>query len=377
MVRLLCSLRFLIAVLGVLGGAAGPGAQAQEDAASRRAAIEAMYPVMMRELEARNFGRARNICDQAIIWEPQNPVHHYNLACIEAQAGGPRLAQAMGELELAIALGFNDPVHLQGDPDLLPLHGDPKFGALVRKVITNATSVLADPARPAPAAGPSAPATSIPDDRPAAAAFRHGVPVGLYYLTRYWPETHVVENAAWYFAPDGTVYQNLEHGFSRADLQEHAGRKGQASADGKKLLITWGDQATTESELERDGAGFVWDRGIFSPIAAFTDRGEVAGVYEGSAPATGPRASGAAFPQRLELQRDGSFRWTGCPFTRPTDAANPPVEQGQWELRGFSLLLTTARGTLVRGLAFPDDDEKTPVDPDRMYFAGTLYKRMP
>src|SRR5687767_4918289 len=79
---------------------------AQNDAASRRAAIEGMYPVMIGALEAKNFGRARNICEQAIVWEPQNPVHHYNLACIEAQAGGTRIAYAWGALELAIALGF-------------------------------------------------------------------------------------------------------------------------------------------------------------------------------------------------------------------------------------------------------------------------------
>src|SRR5687767_10161562 len=55
------------------------GVEAQNDPASRRAAIEGMYPIMMHAMETKNFGRARNICDQAIMWEPQNPVHHYNL----------------------------------------------------------------------------------------------------------------------------------------------------------------------------------------------------------------------------------------------------------------------------------------------------------
>src|SRR5438552_2970327 len=80
----------------------------KNDPESRRAAIEAVYRVMIAAMEAKNFGRARNICDQAIMWEPQNPVHHYNLACIEAQAGGARLRYAMSELELAVALGFNE-----------------------------------------------------------------------------------------------------------------------------------------------------------------------------------------------------------------------------------------------------------------------------
>src|ERR1041384_6413932 len=115
--------RLLPSILAVLTLFTSP-LRAQNDPESRREAIEAIYPVMIAALEAKNFGRARNICDQAIIWEPQNPVHHYNLACIEAQAGGARLPYAMGALELAVALGFNDELHLKNDPDLVPLHSN-------------------------------------------------------------------------------------------------------------------------------------------------------------------------------------------------------------------------------------------------------------
>lgn len=131
---LIRSLVFLISLAGLFPS---PAVRAQEDAVERRAAIEGMYPVMLQALEARNFGRARNICDQAIIWEPQNPVHHYNLACIEAQASGDRLPRAIGALELAVALGFNDSIHLQNDPDLAPLRDDPKFAEIARKVAEN------------------------------------------------------------------------------------------------------------------------------------------------------------------------------------------------------------------------------------------------
>jgi len=124
-------LRFLLVL--VSGVAAIAPARAQNDAASRREAIDLMYPVMISALETKNFSRARKICDQVILWEPQNPVHHYNLACIEAQAGGPRLPYALGALDLSIALGFDDVDHLKTDPDLAPLHGDPKFADLIRK----------------------------------------------------------------------------------------------------------------------------------------------------------------------------------------------------------------------------------------------------
>src|SRR5262245_58000384 len=117
--------RWVVCVMVAATFGWGPAAHAQNDPASRRAAIEAIYPIMINALQAKNFGRARNICDQAIMWEPQNPVHHYNLACIEAQAGGPRIPYAWGALELAIALGFNDAEFLQRDPDLAPLRSDP------------------------------------------------------------------------------------------------------------------------------------------------------------------------------------------------------------------------------------------------------------
>src|SRR4051812_9647270 len=163
--------------------AAAAGAWGQDDTASRRAAIEGMYPVMIEALEAKNFGRARNICDQAIIWEPQNPVHHYNLACIEAQAGGARLPYAFGALELAIALGFNDADHMRLDPDLAPIRGDPRFNELLRKTTNNASADLAIagitiPPPPAKKSEdkPQTPAATSPET-PEPASYRDGVPV--------------------------------------------------------------------------------------------------------------------------------------------------------------------------------------------------------
>ena len=137
MTRLLSAhLHFLSRLwLSVIAGlVAGSPAPAQNTPADRAELIEAIYPVMIAALEAKQFGRARNICDQVILWEPQNPVHHYNLACIEAQAGGTRLAYALGALDLAAALGFNDHEHLRTDPDLNSLHGEAKFAEIARRV---------------------------------------------------------------------------------------------------------------------------------------------------------------------------------------------------------------------------------------------------
>ncbi len=379
------SSRFLFRFLAValLPFAAVQPLRAQNDPASRRAAIEAIYPLMIQALETKNYGRARNICEQAIAWEPQHPLHHYNLACIEAQVGGTRLPIALGELQLAVALGFDDAAHLQNDPDLAPLHRDPKFAAIIRNVAHNASAAAAQPAiviPPAPSKA-TAPTIAAADssgvfEQPAPAAFQDGVPVGLYLMSRYFPLTRTAELLAWYFAPDGRVYQNLRHGFSANDLAAHAGPRGQARANGHQLEVRWSDGRESKAGLERDGTGFIWDRGIFTAIGPFENPAAVAGIYEGDEPATGELRT---LPTRLELRADGSFVWTGVTLSTSgsTQADANRNSRGRWELRGCSLILTAENTPPLRRLALPSDDEKTPIKPDRMFFGGAMYRHLP
>lgn len=357
---------------------------AQNDAVSRRAAIEGMYPIMMSALEAKNFGRARNICDQAIMWEPQNPVHHYNLACIEAQAGGARLPYAWGALELALALGFDDVDHLKTDPDLFPLHSDPKFADLVRKVTFNLSTGAAIASLKIPETVEKSTATTtgtVEIDQPVAPAFQDELPVGMYFMTHYTPATQSVEKAVWYFAPGGTVFCQLEAGFSKADLAGHAGPRGKLTRREGGLEITWSDGRETLSKMERDGSGFAWDMRFFSPVTAFDAASEAVGVYECSE--SMPPGTSAAVSQRLDLRSDGTFGWDGVALTA-SEPRKPVAKSGhnesttgRWELSGFSLQLTTSNGVTLRRFVFPSDDEKTVIKPDRMFFAGLMFKRRP
>jgi hypothetical protein len=358
---------------------------AQNDAASRRAAIDGMYPVMLGALEAKNFGRARNICEQAILWEPQNPAHHYNLACIEAQAGGTRIPYAWGALELAIALGFNDVNHLQTDPDLAPLRREPRFTDLVRNVAfgisagnaVGATTLRTDHAKhsiPSNAAGEI--------EEPARAEFKDEVPVGLYLMSRYATATLQHELSVWYFAPDRKVYRGLENGFSAADLASHPGLRGSITRKGSLLEIAWSDGQRTTSAVEREGSGFTWDLGIYVPVQAFETAGDAAGVYEGSATLTVGQ-DGIPVAQRIELRADGTFAWQGASLrrtksgTQKISLGSKESSTGKWQIRGFSLVLTQIDGAVLRRFAFPDDDEKTVIRPDRMFFGGLMYKRRP
>jgi hypothetical protein len=357
-------------------------ARAQNDAVSQRAAIEAMYPIMMHALETKNFGRARNICDQAILWEPQNPVHHYNLACIEAQAGGDRLPHAWGALELAIALGFNDADHMKTDPDLLPLHRDPRFVDLVRKVAFRVSAGDDIAATNAPStSAPTSTAPLLDADQPVAQAFHDDLPVGLYFMTRYSPATQLVEKAVWYFTPGGEVYSQLEDGFSQADLSRHTGPRGKLKRGQGGLEITWSDGAKNTSKVERDGPGFVWNMCLFVPVVPFDHSSEAAGIYE--CVESLPPGIGTPVPLRLELRPDGTFTWEGVAFTsrdpRPPIVKSGPNQStsGRWEVSGFSLQLNTIAGVALRRFTFPDDDEKTVIKPDRMFFGGLMFKRRP
>ncbi len=360
------------------------GVHAQNDAASRRAAIEGMYPIMMHAMETKNFGRARNICDQAIMWEPQNPVHHYNLACIEAQAGGPRLPYAWGALELSIALGFEDAEHMRTDPDLVPLHGNPRFVDLVRKVAFNVTAgaAIASIEVPVPSAEKSATTSTAPaPELIGIASFHDGMPVGPYFMTRYTPATQSVEKSVWYFAPGGEVLSRLEAGISSSDLKAHDGARGKMKRSENDVAIAWADGRHTRAKLERDGGGFTWDMSLFTPITAFESARDVAGVYE--CVESFPPATGPAVNQRLDLREDGTFVWDGvsltgkAPESSATKSGHDRRTSGRWNLNAFSLQLTAADGSVFRRLVFPSDDDTTVIKPDRMFFAGVMFKRRP
>ena len=360
------------------------GLHAQNDPASRRAAIEGMYPIMMHALQTKSFGRARNICDQAILWEPQNPVHHYNLACIEAQAGGARLTHAWGALALSIALGFDDAEHMRTDPDLAPLRSDPRFADLVRKVAYDVSAGAAIDAIKIPESVGRSTATREAMAESAietVSSFRQDLPVGPYFMTRFTPATQTVEKSVWYFAPSGEVFSGLETGFTPAEVHAHAGPRGKIMPLEGKVLISWSDGRQTRARLEREGNEFTWDMMLFAPVQAFETSNEAAGVYE--CVESIPAGTGPSVPQRLELRIDGTFVWEGASYSAgaggliSVKSGHNETAAGTWEIDGFSLRLKAPDGIVLRRLVFPSDDDKTVIKPDRMFFAGVVFKRRP
>lgn len=208
----------------------------------------------------------------------------------------------------------------------------------------------------------------------------NGKPEGLYYMQKMWIATRFLEKSCWYFAPDGTFYENLNTGFSPEDLKAHKGSKGTYKVSGGMMEVTWSTGQTSKAPLEIVQGGFDWDTGSFLPVESFAAGKSIVGSYEGGA-SIGGGSNSVIVSKSLRLEADGRYTMSG--ITTATSTSNGTQArvggesegQGSWQLDGFSLTLVQSNGTTVQHIAFPFDDDKTPVYPDRIFVGGTMYKK--
>lgn len=214
--------------------------------------------------------------------------------------------------------------------------------------------------------------------QPAAAKWQSGAPVGLFFMTRFWPSSGSLEKSVWYFAPDGTVYENLTTGFSDADLAAHTGQKGKAVASGEEMEVTWSDGKKTKASFSRSATGFGFNAGIFTPVKPITNPESLAGRYEGGESLSGGRG---ATSNAIELRADGTYTSgsVGSVSSRSSEstvsAGGTATTGGKWSASSYSITLTDPSGKSTRHIAFPYDDASTPITPDHLYIGGILYKR--
>jgi hypothetical protein len=215
-------------------------------------------------------------------------------------------------------------------------------------------------------------------DEPPAASFSGGVPVGLYFMTRFTGTS--LEKAVWYFAPDGSVYQNLTEGFSAADLAAHKGYKGKAARSGDQVVVTWADGKSTKSNYKATATGFGWNGGIFTPVKPIASAAAIAGSYSGG----NSLASGGSWiagSSALELRADGTYSRGGVGSATSTSgrsqvsSGGTSAASGKWTAGKYSIAFTDESGKTVRQIAFPYDDSDTPITPDHLYIGGTMFKR--
>lgn len=76
---------------------------------------------------AHDWDTARRILEDAL-QETDAPVVHYQLACVEAQAGNTE--RAFAELEVAVNAADRFKRHAREDEDFAPIRDDPRFSAL-------------------------------------------------------------------------------------------------------------------------------------------------------------------------------------------------------------------------------------------------------
>ena len=216
--------------------------------------------------------------------------------------------------------------------------------------------------------------------QPVPATIANGKPVGLYYMQKYWIATRYLEKSCWYFAPDGTFYENLSTGFSPKDLEAHKWPKGTYQASAGNLEVTWSDGQSSKAELEMVPGGFNWDTGMYMPVEAFASDKPITGTYEGGS-SFGSEGNSIMVSKTLNLKADGSYSMTGISSTSTTSngtqvrAGGESEASGQWKLDGFILQLTGSDGAVTPHIAFPFDDAETPIYPDRIFVGGTMYKK--
>lgn len=221
-------------------------------------------------------------------------------------------------------------------------------------------------------------ASSVLGEGAARGTFRGGKPAGLWFMTKFWLATNHLEKAVWYFAPDGRLYVNPE-GITDDALAAHKGQSGTYDVAGNNLTIKWSDGSTSSNELERDGDGFAFDTGLYAPVDPFTDQSALAGSWEGGSSMSFGGGS-SILSKSLVIAADGTFTQSGAASIRAesdesvASAGGTSATRGRWSLDGYTMTLTYENGEIVRGVAFPFDDEETVFNPDRFYFAGIMYK---
>ncbi|GAA4495068.1 hypothetical protein GCM10023172_06180 [Hymenobacter ginsengisoli] len=201
-------------------------------------------------------------------------------------------------------------------------------------------------------------------------------------MTRYWIGTHSLEKSAYYFAPDGQVYQNPAGFTATALAATPPGQHGSYTVAGNTLTIKWADGHTSTSSLEDVHAdAFNWDTGIFLGVKPFANAQQLAGTFEGGN-SVSFGGGGMSASNDLTFNPDGTYTQSGAvtgsasSSESTADVGSSRSGGGKWQLNGLVLTLTDAKGQVATGVAFPVETDDKTQQVTRFYFQNVAYKRL-
>jgi dienelactone hydrolase len=104
-----------------------------EKMSPRQRAIAAYQAIrkLATAIRDKDYKTSEELCERLIELQPENPGHHYNLACCQARLGKKKAA--LKSLAQAVKLGWDDVDHMRKDPDLESLREEEEFAALAKK----------------------------------------------------------------------------------------------------------------------------------------------------------------------------------------------------------------------------------------------------
>jgi len=209
-----------------------------------------------------------------------------------------------------------------------------------------------------------------------------GKPQGMFFMTRFWIATGSLEKSCYYFTADGRAYKDPT-GLLPAELEAlPPTQRGTFEADGKQMTITWADNQKSSGSMEDvHDAAFNWDAGIFVGMKPFASADDLVGTFEGGNSVSFSGNSTIAsntynFKPDGEYSREGAVTSSVSTSESTAHLGGTSAGDGHWQLKGWQLSLTDAKGHTAQGVAFPfDADEKTG-RVTRFYYQGVAYKRL-
>lgn len=203
---------------------------------------------------------------------------------------------------------------------------------------------------------------------------------GLYFMTRFWPNTGL-ETATYSFHNGAVVRNPIAAGNSldvQAERATHPNDVGTYSLSGGQLVMTLAGTPHTAKFEKETGGCFGWDAGVFCPVKTFKPGTTLDGTFTGGASVGGGAVMSS---MTITFKPDGSYQLeSAASFSSKGKVSNVSGgstggERGTYRINGNALTLMPQGGKQQVVSTFPYDDGSKGPEPRSIYFGGGMLKR--